>query len=584
MVSALLYLQYHSVANRLSMRFRRLKQPKYLFGGIVGALYFYFYFFRYLFSLPGGRRSGMALVSPAPSNLALHESIGAAMFLIAVLLAWVLPHERAALAFSEAEVAFLFPAPITRRGLIHFKLARSQGAILFTTLFLMLIANRFGGKFWIHAAGWWLILCTLNLHLLGSSFTRTKLLDRGITNWRRRFLVFALVMAAATSVVIWARRTLPAAHFDQITDVQSLQDYLEAVLTSGPLPWLLFPFRLLVRPYLAPNAHAFLVALFPALGLAFLHYIWVARADVAFEEASVEASRRTAQKVAAVRSGNFQAATARVKGRRAPFILKSTGSPTVALLWKNLISAGQVFTPRLWFIVAAGAILICSFLAQFSRHSDLVSGLGMAAGMLVVWSLFIGPQILRQDLRMDMAQADVLKMYPVRGWELVLGELLAPAAILTGVQWLLLLISAALLWSAPTAFIDRPATLAIGLSAALILPVLNTIILQIPNAAVVLFPAWFQTGKDRAQGIEVTGQRIIAIFAQLVGFILLLIPAAIVSALVFYVAWKLLDRNLAILLASCAASLILAAEAAVGIALLGRLFERFDLSAELPLS
>ena len=49
MISALFYLQFHSVKNRLLMRFKRLKQPKYLFGAIVGGLYFYWYFFRVLF-------------------------------------------------------------------------------------------------------------------------------------------------------------------------------------------------------------------------------------------------------------------------------------------------------------------------------------------------------------------------------------------------------------------------------------------------------------------------------------------------------------------------------------------------------
>src|SRR5579862_3040433 len=237
MVSALLYLQYHSITNRLFFRFRRLKQPKYLFGGIVGALYFYIYFFRYLFTLPGTRRPSLAMGGGTPASLALYESIGAAIFLIAVLLAWLLPHERAALAFSEAEVAFLFPAPVTRRGLIHFKLLRSQGAILFTAFVLMLVTNRFGGKFWIHAAGWWLILSTFNLHLLGSSFARTRLLDRGITNWTRRFIILGLVLMTGAAVVIWERRALPAPDLGQMSDLQGLQDYLEAVLTSGPLPW-----------------------------------------------------------------------------------------------------------------------------------------------------------------------------------------------------------------------------------------------------------------------------------------------------------------------------------------------------------
>ena len=37
MISALFYLQYHSFRNRLVGRFKRLKQPKYLFGALAGA-------------------------------------------------------------------------------------------------------------------------------------------------------------------------------------------------------------------------------------------------------------------------------------------------------------------------------------------------------------------------------------------------------------------------------------------------------------------------------------------------------------------------------------------------------------------
>ena len=56
MLSALFYLQYHSVKNRTLMRLKRLRQPKYLFGAVVGGLYFYFYFFRYAFGFSGSSR------------------------------------------------------------------------------------------------------------------------------------------------------------------------------------------------------------------------------------------------------------------------------------------------------------------------------------------------------------------------------------------------------------------------------------------------------------------------------------------------------------------------------------------------
>src|SRR5262245_38780709 len=229
MISALLYLQFHSVKNRLSLRLKRLQQLKYLLGGIVGGSYFYFYFFRPLFRVHGS--AGAASTTTA-SDLALYESLGALLLFIIVLLAWVVPHQRAALAFTEAEVAFLFPAPVSRRGLIHFKLLRSQTSILFTTLLLTLVSNRFGGHNWIHAAGWWLILSNLNLHFLGSSFGRTMLLDRGISNWQRRLAFLGITVALAGAVLFWARRTMPGFDLSQIDTLADLRNYVQRLLNS----------------------------------------------------------------------------------------------------------------------------------------------------------------------------------------------------------------------------------------------------------------------------------------------------------------------------------------------------------------
>src|SRR5665213_2891521 len=103
-----------------------------------------------------------------------------------------MPHERAALTCTDAEVAFLFPARVTLATLIHVELLRSQLRIVFSTLLLTLVSRRFGGNVWIHALGWWLVLSTLNLHFLGSSFARTLLLDHGVSNRVRRLLVIFL--------------------------------------------------------------------------------------------------------------------------------------------------------------------------------------------------------------------------------------------------------------------------------------------------------------------------------------------------------------------------------------------------------
>ena len=76
--------------------------------------------------------------------------------------------------------------------------------------------------------------------------------------------------------------------------------------------------------------------------------------------------------------------------------------------------------------------------------------------------------------------------------------------------------------------------LAIALGAAVALPLLDLLLLLIPNAAVLLFPSWIQTGKDSPRGIEATGQRLVFALGQLLVLALALLPAAAAFAGVFF--------------------------------------------------
>jgi hypothetical protein len=579
MISALLYLQYHTVLNRTLGRLKRFKDPKYFLWGMVGALYFYFFFFRHFGVGPAQR--ALHNQGPVTVGASWSEPIGAAVLFIILLLAWIMPRDRASLAFTEAEVAFLFPAPISRQGLIHFKLLRSQTALLFATIFLTLLTNRFGGHPWIRAAGWWLILSTLNLHFIGSSFAITMLLDRGITSWRLRIAIFLLLGGCLAAVIIWARRTLPAIDLKQLEDFDEVGDYFKRLLQSGPVPLLLYPFRLMVRPYLAKDAVTFLAALPAALALLLGHYLWIIRSDVAFEEASVEASRKLAEKVAAIRSGNWQSRKTR-KRVRSPFQLRPEGHQSVALLWKNLISASQFFTVRLGIALAAVAVGTCIGLRQTTGSSSMLSVFGMIAGMLMVWSVLFGPQFVRQDFRQDLPLSDLLKSYPMRGWQVVLGEILAPAVILTGFQWILLILAVGLFSGlGGEAGGGIKFNLSVGFGAAILMPLLNMITLQIPNASVLLFPAWFQTGKEAPQGIEATGQRLVFLVGQMLVFVLTLVPAALGFMVVYFMTRFLGLEFLAIPSGSIAAAIILGFEAGLGLMLLGRVFDRLDVSTDL---
>ena len=566
MIPAFLFLLSRSFVNRTKARVRRLKQPKYLIGAIFGLVYLWGYLFQFLF---GRRGSGSSMLAGAGSII---ENLGAVILLLLVLAAWIFPHQRAALIFSEAEIAFLFPAPVSRRALIHYKLLKSQLAILFTVLLLTLITGRFfvNRHAWMHVIGWMVILSTLNLHFLGASFARTMLLERGISNWFRRGAVLVLITVMVTLTVWWAQQTITLPIVEDMTEWKAWRDYFQNLLGMPPLSYLLFPFRFVLAPYLADSTSAFAKALLPALGIIVVHYIWVVRSNVAFEEASVEASRRFAEKIALARQGRPIEAKP-TTGRRAPFALAPTGFQPVAFLWKNLINMQAAFRGRTLIFIALPLVIAAVIMGRAGERGGVFLGTAsMLTAMLFTWSLFIGAQFVRCDFRQDLVMMDVLKLFPLRGWQVVAGEVFAPMVILGAVQWLLVLVLALLL------SLGDPAAGLPGFPlewlavAAVIAPFWNGLALLIPNAAVLWFPGWFQTRIDAPQGIEVTGQRLLLLFGQMIVVAITIVPALFAFALGFVPMRYAGFMRLAPLVGAGGAVIVIAGEIALGIWQIGR--------------
>jgi hypothetical protein len=292
----------------------------------------------------------------------------------------------------------------------------------------------------------------------------------------------------------------------------------------------------------------------------------------------VEASQKLAVRIAAVRAGNWQGAKKNQKAKRPWFKLTATGPSATALFWKNLIGVGQVFSVRLWISIIVVVVIFGVAFAGNAPSHGLFIIVAFFVAMALGYSLLLGPQLLRLDFRQDLPLADILKTFPMRGWQIALGEILAPVAVLAACQWLLLLVGAGLLFYLPVK--QEALFLAIAIGAAILLPMIDVLLLLIPNAAVLLFPSWIQTGKDSPRGIETTGQRLIVALGQLLVLALALLPAVIAFVGVFFLLKLALDPAAAVPFAALVAAIILAVEAGFGVMLLGRLFERFDLSEE----
>jgi len=250
MFTALVFLQTRLFWNRVRVQIRRLRQPKYLAGTLAAAAYVYFFLIRGFLS--NNRSTGTQdpqLAGLGPEWAALIE-VGAALMLVTVAAAaWLFPTKRASLEFTEAEIAFLFPAPISRTALIHYRILRSQIPLLFGSLIMTLFSGRLlqGGQVWMHWMGWWLILAALELHRLGAAFARTRLMDRGVTPARRRLLVLGVLALLAVAFWTWARLSLTAPTSEDLADFPRLAGYLEQTARSGPWFWLLLVPRCILR-------------------------------------------------------------------------------------------------------------------------------------------------------------------------------------------------------------------------------------------------------------------------------------------------------------------------------------------------
>jgi hypothetical protein len=121
-----------------------------------------------------------------------------------------------------------------------------------------------------------------------------------------------------------------------------------------------------------------------------------------------------------------------------------------------------------------------------------------------------------------------------------------------------------------------------SLGIALVLPPLLGLMLSIPFAATLYFPAWAETSGQRGGGIEVMGQRLIFFAAYVLVLAVALLPAGLCGGLAAFVTFNLIGLATAVVTTSVVAAVVIGAEFAAVIWWLGRRFEHFDLSQEVP--
>jgi hypothetical protein len=273
------------------------------------------------------------------------------------------------------------------------------------------------------------------------------------------------------------------------------------------------------------------------------------------------------------------------KARRDPFRLGPRLPPEFALLWKNLLVAPPYLNRKVFLgaiAVIAGGITWLRAQGEIDGPK-IALGVGVASLFLLGYLLLFGPQLARFDLRGDLLHADMLKAWPLPGWRVVLGGLLAPALVLSAIAWVLVFTAALglapppgkLLWLTPQL---RLAALA---SISLILPAFCALQLLVPNGATLLFPAWAPTGRVAANGMDVMGQRLIFFLGQFICLLMALLPAVLAGGITIFLTKWIIGVPAAVLVATVPVLAILLTELWLGLHWVGLRFEALDISAEL---
>ena len=463
-------------------------------------------------------------------------------------------------------MAFLFPAPMSRRALLVYRIIRSQLGLLFSALVFALVFPSSAAQGRLRTGiAMWILLFTGRLYFTGVSLARARM-DMGRPSERRLGWVPAALVFASAIAVGWSL------YHEFLNSNGSLLDALAQVgdaVTRGPAGAALWPFTALLAPLFVGSWRSFAAAMPAALSVLVVAAVWVLASDDLFQETASDVAHRHESARAIARRSQFKARVVGVE-------LGLTGPPELVFAWKGMMQTLRVVDRRsvIRLVAIVGALTAAA--VAVGRANGLSAILAVFAAIGACFTVLMAPQALRLDLRQDLGHLELLKTWPIAPAALVRGEMLWPAAILTVMAWGLLAIAFALS-DFVFAAISPTTRSAVVLAAVFLAPMLILAQYTIHNAVALFFPAWVPLGANRSRGLDAMGQRLILLGGTWLVLAAMTLPGAIAGGFVWLGLRGLLGAG-GLVAGAMAAALVIAVEVVICSEALGPVFERVDLS------
>ncbi|MDP9174425.1 MAG: putative ABC exporter domain-containing protein [Planctomycetota bacterium] len=404
-----------------------------------------------------------------------------------------------AVAFTAAEVDFLFPGPFTRRQLLTYKIGKTALGTIFTAIVFTFILLKYCSWWLACIVGIWLTVQFMQLFAMTVMMIGQTLGERLYSAARRGavILVLAVVAIAVLPRLAVAMREGPV----------ELMRQVHATL-AGKI--LLAPFDVFARTLIASTAQSLAIWGTTALAIDLLLFATVIGLDSNYLETAATVSQRRYERQQRFRRTGGVMAMGSSGGTklRVPSLPFLAGVGPIA--WRQLTTAIRSSRGLLLLI---GIIVFSAGAMIWENRGEVASSLGPFVG-LIVWVNVVVVSMLKFDFRDELDRLDFLRSLPISPLAVAAGELVAPVLVLTAVQALLLIAVATSI---------RGAAIIVVPAAAFAVP-FNVLLVAIENLLFLMFP--LRAAGLIAGDMQLFGRQMVVFLCK---FILLVVAATVAS-------------------------------------------------------